>query len=86
MLESDQMNERPHESTMQPAASEHMPSDQPPLAIESGADGKSLCAHVEQNFNLADMVCKYYREDPTFTKVLAHPEAHPCFGIKDGLI
>ena len=32
------------------------------------------------------MVHKYYREDPTFAEVLAHPEAHPRFGIKDGLI
>ena len=32
------------------------------------------------------MVCKYYRKDPTFVKVLAHPEVHPHFRIKDGLI
>ena len=86
VLESDQMNKWPCESTTQPVESDHMPSDQPPLAFESGVDGKSLCAHIEQNFNLADTVCKYYHEDPTFAKVLAHPKAHPCFGIKDGLI
>ena len=80
------MNERPCELTVQPVASENMPPDQPPLAIESEADGESLCAHVERNFNLADTVCKYYQEDPTFAKVLAHPKAHPRLGIKDGLI
>ena len=32
------------------------------------------------------MVRKYYCKDPTFVKVLAHPEAHPHFGVKDGLI
>ena len=78
------MNGQPHELTVQPVASEHTPSDQLPLAFESGVDGKSLHAHIEQNFNLVDTVCKYYHEDPTFAKVLAHPEAHPHFGIKDG--
>ena len=45
VLESDQMNER--ELTAQPVVSENTPPDQPPLAIESGADGESLHAHVE---------------------------------------
>ena len=44
VLESDQMNERPRESTAQPVASENMPPDQLPLAIESGVDGESLHA------------------------------------------
>ena len=47
VLESDQMNEWPRESTAQLVASEHAPSDQPPLAFESGVDGKSLRAHIE---------------------------------------
>ena len=64
----------------------HLPSDQPPLTFELGVDGKSLHAYIERNFNLVDTVCKYYHKDPIFTKVLAHPEAHPCFGIKDSLI
>ena len=47
------MNEQPHESTVQPVASENMPSDQPPLAIESGVNGESLHTRVERTFNLA---------------------------------
>ena len=80
------MNEQPCKSTVQPVVSENTPPDQPTLAIESGVDGESLRAHVERTFNLADTVRKYYCEDPTFAKVLAHPKAHPRFGIKDGLI
>ena len=73
VLESNQMNERPCESTAQPVASENMPPDQLPLAIKSGADRESLRARVERTFNLADTIRKYYREDPTFAKVLANP-------------
>ena len=80
------MNEWPRKSTVQPVVSENMLSDQLPLAIESGVDRESLCAHIERTLNLADTICKYYRKDPTFAKVLANPEAHPRFGIKDGLI
>ena len=47
VLKSDQMNEWPCKSTMQPVVSEHMPPDQPPLAFESGVDGKSLHANIE---------------------------------------
>ena len=86
MLESDQMNEWPRELTTQPVAGEDTPSDQPPLAIESGVDGESLCARIERTFNLVDTIHKYYCKDPTFAKVLAHPEVHPHFRIKDGLI
>ena len=50
VLESDQMNEWPRESTVQPVVSENTPPDQPPLAIKSGADGESLRAHIEQTF------------------------------------
>ena len=47
VLESDQMNEQPRELTAQPVASENMPPDLLPLAIESGVDGESLRACVE---------------------------------------
>ena len=47
VLKSNQLNEQPCELTAQPVASEHTPSDQPPLAFESGVDGKSLHAHIE---------------------------------------
>ena len=57
------------------------PSDDAPLAFESGADGQSLRTHVEWDFNLAQIVRRSYRKDPLFDKVMVHPEAHPRFGI-----
>src|SRR6266481_1058741 len=61
-------------------------SDDVPLAIKSGADGQSLHVHIERNIDLASVICKFYHEDPTFSKILAHPEAHLSFGIKQNLI
>ena len=57
------------------------PSDDAPLAFESGADGQSLRMHVERDFDLAQIVCRSYRKDPLFAKVMVHPEAHPRFRI-----
>ena len=74
VLESDQMNKQQHELIALPAAGPHPPPDQLPLAIESGVDGRSLHAHVERNFNLADTIRKHYREDPIFAKILARPK------------
>ena len=56
-------------------------SDNAPLAFESGVDGQSLRLHVEQEFDLAQIVCWSYHKDSLFEKVLAHPEAHLRFGI-----
>ena len=61
-------------------------SDDAPLAFESGADGQSLCMHIEWEFDLVQIVCRSYHKDPLFAKILAHPEAHPCFRIQDQLI
>ena len=57
------------------------PFSDAPLALESGADGQSLCTHVEREFDLAQIVRRSYRQDPLFAKVLAHPKAHLRFGI-----
>ena len=57
-------------------------TDDVPLAIKSGADGQSLHVHIERDIDLACVVCKFYHEDPTFSKILAHPKAHLSFGIK----
>ena len=61
-------------------------SDDAPLACESGTDGQSLHTHVEQDFDLAQIVHRSYRKDPLFAKVMVHPEAHPRFRIRDQLI
>ena len=56
VLKSNQMNEQPAESPMRLDVSPCQLSDDMPLAIESGADGESLCTHVEKDINLACIV------------------------------
>ena len=56
------------------------------LAVTSAPGGKDLRKRVEQNTNLAQIVCNGYLKDSTFNKVLQHPEAYPRFGVKDGLV
>ena len=51
-----------------------------PLAIQAGANGQSLRTHVEWHVDLVCIVRKHYHEDPVFTKVLAHLDAHQRFG------
>jgi len=79
ITDSNQMNAGPDVSQEEAA-------DDSPLAIQAGADGPSLRAHVEQNVDLARLVRKHYCEDPVFAKILAHPDAHQQFGVRDRLI
>ena len=68
---------------------QEVPVDSPDnahTAFESGADGQSLHAHVERDVNLLHVVHKFYHEDTVFAKVLAHPEAHQHFWVRDHLI
>ena len=80
MLDSDQMNA----PTCPPPVEES--GDNLPLAIEAGADGQSLCTHVEQQVDLTRVVRRHYHIDPVFTKILVHPDAHQRFRVRDGLI
>ena len=50
--------------------------DDSPLAIRAGADGQSLCTHVERQVDLTRIVQKHYRNDPVFVKILVHPNVH----------
>ena len=79
MLDSAELNQGTAEVPSEP-------SNDAPLAFESGADGQSLHMHVEREFDLMQIVHRSYCKDPLFAKILVHPEAHPCFGIRDQLI
>src|SRR6266481_5734978 len=82
VLDSDVMND----SVVTASGDAATTLDNEPLAFMSGADGKSLHAHVERDVNLARLVQRYYQEDPVFSKVLSQPRAHQCFGINEKLI
>ena len=80
MLDSVQLNT---ESSPIPVGPD---DDDSPLAIRAGADGQSLCTHIERQVDLACIVRKHYCKDPIFVKILVHLDAHQPFGVHDGLI
>ena len=80
MLDSNQMNESTSDDNLESSDNDL------PLAIKSGSDGLSLWTCIEKDVDLMCIVRKYYHKDTIFTKILAHPEAHQCFGIWDRLI
>src|SRR6266481_9966759 len=82
IVDSEQMNEWVLDVPSMPSEM----NDDMPLAVKSGADGQSLRVHVERDIDLVSIVRKFYHEDPMFSKILAQPEAHPSFGIKQNLI
>jgi hypothetical protein len=41
---------------------------------------------MEREANLTEAIRENYGKNPLFQKALAHPEAHPCFGVHHGLI
>ena len=60
--------------------------DEDILVIAAGNDRTPLHACIEKNMDLPKILNDMYYQDPMFSKIMAHPEAHPIFGIQDGLI
>ena len=55
-------------------------------AIAAGNDGKSLWTHIEETMDLRAIVKNAYHKDMICAKIIAQPDAHPRFGIWEGLI
>ena len=54
--------------------------------MDTGPDGSTLRAHVEKALDITRVIKMNYGKDSTFSKVLQNPEAHPRFGVRDGLV
>ena len=54
--------------------------------IAASNDGKSLWTHVEEMMDLQAIVKNAYCKDTICAKIIAQPDAHPRFGIWEGLI
>ena len=55
-------------------------------AIAASNDGKSLWTHVEETMDLQAIVKNTYHTDTICAKIIAQPDVHPMFGIREGLI
>ena len=56
------------------------------IVYTSGSNGKPLLASIKKEFDLNQVIRKFYQQDKIYSKILENPEAHAKFGIKEGLI
>ena len=61
-------------------------SDEDTIVYTSGSNGKPLLESIEKEFDLNQIIKKFYQQDKIYSKILENPKAHAKFGIKEGLI
>ena len=84
IMESEAMND---------SAQQALPEGTPPseddddIAVTTASsDGTTLRTKVESSMDLPKILHDAYHKDAMFSKIMAHPDAHKKFGIRDGLI
>ena len=61
-------------------------ADEDTIIYTAGSNGKPLLASIEKEFDLDQIIRKFYQQDKIYSKILENPKAHAKFGIKEGLI
>ena len=61
-------------------------TDEDTLVYTAGSNGKPLLALIEKEFDLNQIIRKFYQQDKMYSKILENPKAHAKFGVKEGLI
>ena len=80
-LESQMLNE-----TFNNIPVEQETTDEDTIVYTAGSNGKPLLASIEKEFNLNQVIRKFYQQDKIYSKILENPKAHAKFGINEGLI
>ena len=80
-LESQMLNE-----TFNNIPEEQEISDEDTIIYTAGSNGKPLLASIEKEFNVNQVIRKFYQQDKIYSKILENPKAHARFGVKEGLI
>ena len=60
--------------------------DKDTIIYTASSNGKPLLTSIEKEFNLNQIIRKFYRQDKIYSKILENPKAHAKFGVKGGLI
>jgi Integrase zinc binding domain len=78
---------------MNDSAQQALPEGTPPseddddIAVTAtSSDGTTLRTKVESRMDLPEILRDAYHKDAMFSKIMAHPDAHKKFSIRDGLI
>ena len=50
-------------------------SDEDTIVYTSGSNGKPLLAWIEKEFNLNQVIRKFYRQDKIYSKILENPKS-----------
>ena len=61
-------------------------ADEDTIIYTAGSNGKPLLASIEKEFNLNQIIRKFYQQDKIYSKILENPKAHARFGVKEELI
>ena len=80
-LESQMLNE-----TFNNIPEEQEITNEDTIIYTAGSNGKPLLASIEKEFDLNQIIRKFYWQDKMYSKILENPKAHAKFGIKEGLI
>jgi hypothetical protein len=56
------------------------------VVTATSSDNTTLRAKVEDSLDLPKILREVYHKDTMFSKIMAHPEVHTKFGIRDRLI
>ena len=80
-LESQMLNE-----TFNNIPIEQEITDKDTIIYTAGSNGKPLLALIKKEFDLNQMIKKFYRQEKIYSKILENPKAHVKFGVKEGLI
>ena len=60
--------------------------DEDTIVYTAGRNGKPLLVSIEKEFDLNQIIMKFYQQEKIYSKILENPKAHAKFGIKEGLI
>ena len=80
-LETQMLNE-----TFNNIPEEQEISDKDTIIYTSGSNGKPLLASIEKEFDLNQVIRKFYQQDKIYSKILENPKAHAKFEVKEELI
>ena len=80
-LESQMLNETINKV---PVEQEH--EDDDTITYTSANNRKPLLMIIEKEFDLNEIIMKFYWQDKIYSRILEKPKAHVRFGIKQGLI
>ena len=60
--------------------------DEDTIVYTAGSNRKPLLALIEKEFDLNQIIRKFYQQDKIYSKILENPKVHARFGIKEGFI